>query len=446
MPRIDLGNVQGLVPRLYRYPLSRHLLFRIVDPAAVRHALRELLPGVTTGAQELADWPEPLMNIGLTWNGLVAIGAVLAAARSEFDDIFTKLPAPIIAGDWNGRLQGNDVHLTVHLHCRTDAALSEATSRIRDLAHGCLEELHPVADGDPAITGRSLGGDRLHFGFRDGISQPAVNWDGLPDRPDLINAGHFVLGYYGDKTQTYPQSGTMADLVRDGSYGAFQWIYQDAAGFEAFLDSHASAMAAAADVTDGRELLAGKMMGRWRGGAPLALSPYAPNDAQANAQLFSYRDDPSGQRCPISAHVRIANRRDQPLTQLVAPNFPDGGPYLLRRGMAYGEWLDGPVDDGRDRGLVGFFITADLSHFALVMKWINRTDFSPVFEPNQIDGQDLMMGNRALPSALTEGTIPIQGKPDFHIDHLPSFIRIKGTIMLLLPSLSGLTRIAADPT
>ena len=346
MPRIDLGNVQGLVPRLYRYPLSRHFLFRIVDAAGARLALRRLLPGLTTGAQKLAGWPEPLVNVGLTWNGLVAIGAVPADARSQFDDVFTEPPNPIMAGNWDGRLRGIDVHVTVHLHCRTDIALSEATTRLRDLARDCLDELHPVADGDPAITGRSLGGDRLHFGFRDGISQPAVNWDDLPNRPDLIDAGHFVLGYYSDKTQTYPRSGAMADFVRDGSYGAFQWIYQDAAAFEAFLDAHAPAMAAAAEVTDGRDLLAAKMMGRWRSGAPLALSPNAPDDALANAQVFSYEDDAAGQRCPIAAHVRVANRRDQPLTKLVAPNFPDGGPYLLRRGMAYGEWLDGPVDDG----------------------------------------------------------------------------------------------------
>jgi deferrochelatase/peroxidase EfeB len=442
VPRIDPANVQGLIFRLYRYPLSRHLLFKVSDAGGTRAFLRRLLPIVTDAARDLAGWPEPLINIAFTWPGLVTLGAVDASFKAKFDDHFTALPDASFAGNWDGRLQGSSVHLTIHLHCRTDAGLDAATTSIRLQATGCLQELAPVANGDPAITGKSLGSDVLHFGFRDGISQPAINWDDLPNRPDLVDMRHFVLGYYSESVQTYPRDGTLADLVRDGTYGAFQWIYQNTAAFEAFLDRNTPAMAAATDSPHARELLAAKLMGRWRDGTPMAVSPDAPDPAQANCNAFSYSDDPSGLRCPVAAHVRVANRRDQPLSTLVAANFPDGGPYLLRRGMAYGTWLDGSIDDGQDRGLVGMFLCADLSHFTLVMKWINRTDFSPVFEPDRVASQDMVMGDRAFPGAITQGTIPLSSKKSVDLGPLPPFVRIKGTLMLFIPSLAALARIA----
>ena len=410
MPRIDPANVQGLVFHLYRYPLSRHLLFQVTDAGGARAFLRALLPEVTHASRDLTGWPEPLLNIGLTWPGLVALGSVAAGDRSAFDDNFTNRPQPAIAGSWDGRLRGGDVHITLHLHCRNEAGLDTASARLRALAASCLREFAPVPGAEPAITGKSLGGDTLHFGFRDGISQPPVNWDDTPNRPDLIDFRHFLLGYYNSTIQTYPRDGALADLVRDGSYGAFQWIHQRTAAFEAFLDQNAPAMARAAGIADGRELLAAKMMGRWRDGTPLALSPHAPDPAHVNAQVFSYGGDEAGLRCPIAAHVRVSNRRDQALNSLVAANFPDGGPYLLRRGMAYGPRLDGSVDDGVDRGLVGLFLCADLSHFTLVMKWINRTDFSPVYDPDRNAWQDLMMADRDVSRRRRQGRDPGRGQ------------------------------------
>jgi hypothetical protein len=58
MPRIDPANVQGLVFNLYRYPTSRHLLFRVTDAAGARAFLRTLLPKVTHAGIDLAPQPE----------------------------------------------------------------------------------------------------------------------------------------------------------------------------------------------------------------------------------------------------------------------------------------------------------------------------------------------------------------------------------------------------
>ncbi|OWK22190.1 hypothetical protein AJ88_15755 [Mesorhizobium amorphae CCBAU 01583] len=164
----------------------------------------------------------------------------------------------------------------VSVHCRTETGLEDASRMVRQTAAAGFFELAPNADGDPAITARSMGGRKLHFGFLDGISEPAVNWDDEPDRPDLVDVRQFLLGYWSETTQSFPREGRWAEMVRDGSYGAFQWIRQDVAMFEQFLSANASHLAPAVPFEQARELLAAKMMGRWRDGTPLTLSPDAP--------------------------------------------------------------------------------------------------------------------------------------------------------------------------
>jgi len=80
------------------------------------------------------------------------------------------------------------------------------------------------------------------------------------------------------------------------------------------------------------------MMGRWRDGTPLVLSPDRPDPRLASSNDFGYAtQDPDGHRCPFSAHIRIVNPRDTPLD----PAAVEGVPRVLRRGMAYGPPLQG---------------------------------------------------------------------------------------------------------
>ena len=93
----------------------------------------------------------------------------------------------------------------------------------------------------------------------------------------------------------------------------------------------------------------------WSGGGadgtPLALSPDRPDPTRVN-QDFSFAGDTDGRRCPFSAHIRVVNPRDQPLS----PRVTGGVPHLLRRGSSYGpEWVPGR-NDAADRGLLGLFL------------------------------------------------------------------------------------------
>ena len=438
------ANIQGLISRRYGYPLARHFLLHIIDAAQARASLAGWIPRITCGADDLGARPEPLLNVGVTWRGLGGLIPIdrFVGAEADFPADFRDPPPASMAGSWKSRFVGDAVHVVISIHCRTEAGLADASRQIRQEAKMGFAELQPVGDGDPAITARSLGGRRLHFGFLDGISEPDVNWHDEADRPDLVDMRQFLLGYWSETTQSFPREGRWADLVRDGSYGAFQWVRQDVALFEQFLTQNAPKLAPDLPLAQARELLAAKLMGRWRDGTPLALSPERPDPTLATATSFGYADDASGLRCPLNAHVRVVNPRDQPLRDIVASTVPAGGPRILRRGLPYGPDLDGEADDGVDRGLVGLFICSNLrSQFFMLINWINKVDFSTVFDFRRLRWQDMLMGDRSTPGSLAEGAIPtISGEVPLH--GLPQFLQWHGTLLLLFPGLAGLRAIA----
>ena len=97
-------------------------------------------------------------------------------------------------------------------------------------------------------------------------------------------------------------------LGRNGSYVVFRKLHQRVAAFRQYLKANASG-------PEGEELLAAKMMGRWRSGAPLALCPLhddpelGADRARSNAFLFK-EDDAIGYHTPCGSHIRRMNPRD----------------------------------------------------------------------------------------------------------------------------------------
>jgi hypothetical protein len=78
-------------------------------------------------------------------------------------------------------------------------------------------------------------------------------------------------------------------------------------------------------VAEEEELIAAKMVGRWRSGAPLVLAPDRDDpalgaDGNRNND-FGYADDMKGLKCPFSAHIRRVNPRDALKDDVVAVNL-----------------------------------------------------------------------------------------------------------------------------
>jgi deferrochelatase/peroxidase EfeB len=185
------------------------------------------------------------------------------------------------------------------------------------------------------------------------------------------------------------------------------------------------------------------MMGRWRDGTPLVLSPEHA-DPELATKRFDYQDDAAGIRCPFAAHIRIMNPRDQELDSANRTMFPNGPPRIIRRGHTYGPGLapDAGQDDGVDRGIIGLFVCSNINRqFYTLTRWIGQTRFSPVFK--NLREQDPLFGNRNKPLAEATYAIPHPETP-VKLTGLRNFIRTQGTLLLLLPSIETLRRLAAD--
>jgi deferrochelatase/peroxidase EfeB len=454
MPKLERENVQAIILEPYKYPTSRHLIFRFEDTNGARRFIAAWETKVTMGDRDLTEFPEPLINLSLTWNGIKklkpfeGVGGNEAAERA-FPWHFKDPPdreSLRVAGPsapekwWHQQISGNDIDLIVHLYCRTDETLQAATSAIRMSAASLeVQELIPTSDGE-AITGRAFAGRQLHFGYQDGISHPPVNWDQDPDCPDLLPRGMFLIDEWIEDAQSFPRHPPFRDFAHHGSYMAFVWIYQDVAAFRRYLKEAGPQLRPDISPSDAEEWLAAKLMGRWRSGAPLALAPENDDPALSMANDFNYSSDRHGTRCPFAAHIRIVNGRDQPLNFRNASMFPSGFPQVLRRGTPYGADLVGDQDDGSDRGVVGMFVCANLNQqFFPLTRWIGKTDFSDVYSNKR--GQDPLLGHREFPDASSDFEIP--GKPSVVLRGLPSFVRLQGVALTFLPSRITLKTLAA---
>jgi deferrochelatase/peroxidase EfeB len=465
---LDRSNLQGLVFQSYRCGHSRHFLFQCKDKAGARRFLAEWIPRITHGGIGLDNPTGPLINIAVSWPGLDKLGAfdgiggVEAAAKAFYFDFKDPPDATSLRAYgpsapenwWNKRFQSGDIDLTVHIYCNSPECLVTTSAKIRSSAQrNTLEELIPTKDAE-AITGQALqpglpGLPTVHFGYRDGFSQPLVNWDDDPalgqgapnNRQGAYPRGTFIIDDWDEKAQSFPRKQPWRDLVHHGSYLAFVWIYQDVAAFNRFLRDNAPKLTPGLPQTEAEEFLAAKMMGRWRDGTPLVLSPDGPKPELAGHD-FDYSQDAAGMSCPLAAHIRIVNGRDRSLNAANRMMFPNGFPRVLRRSSSYGPLLEGCEDDGKDRGLIGMFLCANVNQqFYPLTRWIGTTNFSDDYvDPT---GQDPLFASRSVPRASNGFTIPTANGP-VTLSELPSFIRIQGVAILLLPSLSTLRQLSGQ--
>src|SRR5215208_135698 len=142
--QVDFRNVQASVVHLYKCPISRHLIFRFGDRDGARAFLRKLAPRVTMADFQFDSTPDPLLNLGITCNGLAVLG-VDEALLKQFDAMYRAGPDPHPLGDapgsrsdpatwWEGRFKTDEVHCIVHLYLRSDDAVEPASVEIRSLA------------------------------------------------------------------------------------------------------------------------------------------------------------------------------------------------------------------------------------------------------------------------------------------------------------------------
>jgi Dyp-type peroxidase family len=438
---VELDDLQGNVLRAYRLPMARHLFVGVGDSGAARDWLRALAPRVTSALPWTGPGPATTTNLAFTFAGLAAL-EVAPDVLASFPAVFREGMAaraellgdtgPSAPDRWVPSLGRNQAHVLVSLYGRDEAALGEAVAEVRAGVES--------TDGASVVherETRELAGAREHFGFDDGFGQPAISsvhgdptargvrglfgWRSLP-------VGEFVLGYRDGEGSLPPAP--QGGLGGNATYLVYREYAQDVAGFRRFVAS------GAADLGEDEEWVAARIVGRWRDGTPLALSPDRPQPRISGDPVrindFDYSDDPHGARCPLGAHTRRANPRD-------------GIPYghdmtrrhrIIRRGMPYGPPLpDGADDDGRERGLLFLCFNADLvRQFEFIQReWV-------------LDGNIFGLGDDRDP-LLGDGTgtpkMTVPGEPPRFLSPLPRFVTVRGGEYLFVPGRRGVAALAA---
>lgn len=423
---LALGDIQGLAVRGYRMPCARFRYYRFADPAQGRAWLGGLAEPVTTAE----EWPQETvssLNVALSYSGLEALG-IDEGTLASFPRDFTEGMAfrgPERLGDvgpdtpegWEPVFRDRAVHSVVMVWARNEMALEDRLGETDALQPPGVELLAEQHTG-------ALPDGREHFGYRDGISQPAIAGDGQP-RPGQagpVQPGEFILGYP-DEIGQIAGAALRPELRSNGTYLAYRKAEQDVVGFRAFLRAHAHE-------AGGEERLAAKLVGRWRSGAPVVRAPDADDVALADDEMrnndFDYEgDDPRGTVCPRGAHIRRCRPRDRK---------PGRQRHLLvRRGMPYGPRLaDGAPADGHERGMIGMFLCASIERqFEFVQRaWLADTRF---------DG----LANESDPLTGSGGTFTIPGRfVPRRVTGLPRFVTVRGGEYLFLPSVSALKWLA----
>lgn len=456
---VDLDNVQAIVARSSTKSLLAVLLFRLGDPAHARAFLKQWMPRAAAGMAP--DIGGPTFHFMFSWNGIEALmsgraGYDVAQGRREFDIFFvdpTQAPDGGIAPQlgflgasapgtwWDRRFTSSQVDLAIHIGFDSPEQKADCLAEVRrSAASSDVEEFALHGWDDRALSGCRPVDGRLHFGYRDGITSPNVDWQDT-GAAGSVDVREIVVGY---PTEDYPTAplrpGIWQDFARDGSFVGLSWVYQDVAGFNQFLKDNAPLAPANVDPAFAEEWVAAKLMGRWRHGSPLSRFPDGPPPRPELDDGFGFSDDPSGIKCPLGAHIRVVNCRDQPMKFANQVRFPKGPPRVVRRGFSYGPHLEGTQDDEKDRGVIGLFYFARINEqFYTLLRWMQKTDFSDAYRtiPNGLNAQDALIGNREGAKAEKTFHVPLVGKSALTLQ-LKDFVRYKGVVILFSPSISAL--------
>lgn len=456
---IDFADLQANVVRGYSAGRARHYALGIATPSGAAAFVRALLPEAPgdgpkiTTAEHWDEKPPYCLNIGFTWAGLRACG-LPDSLMQLFPAAFQQGPASpadkvTVLGDTDesapehwviGGPRTPVVHLllSVSMHTHDPSVLAPLDASLTSLfaTHGLL--VYATLDANALPDGQ------VHFGYRDGIGQPRIA--GVPgraraDMQPACNPGEFLLGcgyenqYNGNFLGDLPPA-----LCNNATYGAFRMLKQDVTAFEQFI-----AVTGKRFRMD-KELVAAKLMGRWRDGTPLVVSPDAPQpnlpaekldafDYAPSADHPTYYDDAAGQRCPVGAHARRMNPRSSRVM---------GKPYsrrIIRRAIAYGPAYDPAAgDDGEERGLMGYFICGDLAmQFEFLQgTWANmdlsavgmRGTRDPILGANPPEGGQFVIRTPDSRDPIT-------------ISDVPRLVSTRGSLYCMLPGIGGLRFLAA---
>ncbi len=433
-PKLDLHEIQGTVLRLRPAPyFGAHVFLRVDDARAGRELLRRLTPHVDSAASWWNAAP-PWLSVAISYAGFKALGVSsdslqsfpeafrvgMAARARQLRDEGVNDPK-----NWHPPFGTGEIHIGL-------SAFSDSEEKQRRVLAFAREQYEGIS-GVHLLLVENFGaqpGDLNPLGYKDGIDQPAIEGSGvepLPGQGPLIKPGEFILGYPGEAGVPLPMPKPDV-LGRNGTYVGLRKYQSRVGAFNRFLHAHGRN-------EEERELVAAKLVGRWRSGAPLALAPEVDDpvlgaDPRRNND-FDYANDASGRKAPFGCHIRRMNPRDTKLSRLTDVNIH----RLIRRGSTYGAPYDpnalSEEDDQVPRGAYFLFISAKAMATMefLQQEWINDGDFIGAGSE-----RDPIIGLQDEEATFTIPRNPVRRR--FH--GIETFNVLRGGEYFFMPSLSAL--------
>jgi deferrochelatase/peroxidase EfeB len=359
----------------------------------------------------LATFPEPFRQ------GMAARAQMLGDTGANHPD------------NWEDKITSADLHAVVILFARDKAERER-----------CIKQHDEYLKANPGVEILStllieavppLDYVHEHFGYRDRITTPVIEGMGIEATPGShapSKPGEFFLGYP-DEAGVIPNQPQPEILSKNGSFLGYRKVREHVGAFRDFLKANGN-------TPEEQELVAAKIMGRWRKtGAPLVLCPEKDDkelgfDNMRNNNFDYEKMDPHGYACPVTSHVRRMNVRDSRVSRIMNRRL------IIRRGGTYGPYLpDDAPDDGANRGIAVFGGCADLARQFefLISVWANDPEFQ------ELNEKDPFAGSIDGPFEMTIPKRPIKKK----LKGLNAFTTVTGGAYFFLPGIKGLKYLAS---
>jgi Dyp-type peroxidase family len=429
----NVDNIQGVGLAGFRKDHQELLFVRFGDAKGGRKLLGHLQPDVSS-QREVAEFNALFSEIRrrdekedvveATWTavalsarGLEVLGADLGGlpegeGRTAFGEGMAKRPEAIgdtRAGDrpegWEKAFRPGAEPIHALLILASDRAddLARHVGEVRERIENASCEV-AFSERGHTLDGRLRGHE--HFGFKDGVSQPAVEGIDPPPadgEPPPIALGEFVLGYPDQSGQTPGVSETF----KDGSFIIFRRLQQHVFAFRQQVQTTIPG----AEPVPSPEQLAAKMVGRWPSGTPTETSPDEDPGEAGVTNAFAYQaQDPDGLLTPRFAHVRKVNPRDEKRPESETETVERR--RMIRRGIPFGEPLPAGAteDDGRKRGLHFISVVSDVARqFEFIQRhWLSDPNFPSGGTPSTPGGEY----SPPVSGGAPDGPDPVVGQHD----------------------------------